>query len=97
MSREQPRQFDRIAASRLSRIKGGIPKHIALSNSRSITLRNKLNRLGLEGPHITAAIEMVDAMGLQEVMSRQPLGSRFASMPQSKRKSKIWTSQSSND
>lgn len=97
MSREQQRKFDRIAASRLSRIKGGIPKHIALSNSRSITLRNKLNRLGLEGPHITAAIEMVDAMGLQEVMSRQPLGSRFASMPQSKRKSKIWTSQSSND
>ena len=97
MSREQQRKFDRIAASRLSRIKGGIPKHIALSNSRSITLRNKLNRMGLEGPHITAAIEMVDAMGLQEVMSRQPLGSRFASMPQSKRKSKIWTSQSSND
>ena len=92
MNREQQRKFDRIAASRLSRIKGGIPKHIALSNSRSITLRNKLNRLGLQGPHINAALDMVDEMGLQEVMSKQPLGSRFASMPQSKRKSRIWSS-----
>ena len=92
MSREQQRKFDRIAASRLSRIKGGIPKHIALSNSRSITLRNKLNRLGLEGPHITAALDMVDEMGLQEVMAKQPLGSRFASIAQSKRKSKVWSS-----
>lgn len=92
MNREQQRKFDRIAASRLSRIKGGVPKHIALSNSRSITLRNKLKRLGIEGPHVTAALEMVDEMGLQEVMSNQPLGSRFASMPQSKKKSKVWRS-----
>ena len=92
MNREQQRKFDRIAASRLSRIKGGIPRHIALSNSRSITLRNKLNRLGLEGPHIEAALSMVDEMGLQEVMSKQPLGSRFASMPQAKKKPKVWHS-----
>jgi len=92
MNREQQRKFDRIAASRLSRIKGGIPRHIALSNSRSITLRNKLNRLGLEGPHIEAALSMVDEMGLQEVMSKQPLGSRFASMPQAKKKPKVWKS-----
>jgi len=92
MNREQQRKFDRIAASRLSRIKGGIPRHIALSNSRSITLRNKLNRLGLEGPHIEAALSMVDEMGLQEVMSKQPLGSRFASMPQAKKKPKVWRS-----
>jgi len=90
MNREQQRKFDRIAASRLSRIKGGIPRHIALSNSRSITLRNKLNRLGLQGPHIEAALSMVDEMGLQEVMSKQPLGSRFASMPQAKKKPKVW-------
>jgi len=92
MNREQQRKFDRIAASRLSRIKGGIPRHIALSNSRSITLRNKLNRLGLQGPHIEAALSMVDEMGLQEVMSKQPLGSRFASMPQAKKKPKVWQS-----
>ena len=90
MSRVQQRKFDRMAAARLSKLHGGIPKHIALSNQRSITLRNKLKRLGLEGNHIQAALDMVDEMGLQEVMSNQPLGSRFASMPQAKRKSKVW-------
>ena len=89
-NREQQRRFDRIAASRMSKIKGGIPSHVALSNHRSITLRNKLRRLGLEGPHIEAALSMVDEMGLQEVMSHQPLGSRFASMAQAKRPPKIW-------
>jgi hypothetical protein len=90
MTREQQRRFDRMAAARLSKMNGGIPRHIALSNSKSITLRNKLKRLGLEGDHVNAALNMVDEIGLQEVMSRQPLGSRFASMPQSRRKSKIW-------
>jgi len=90
MTREQQRRFDRMAAARLSKMNGGIPRHIALSNSKSITLRNKLKRLGIEGDHVNAALNMVDEIGLQEVMSRQPLGSRFASMPQSRRKSKIW-------
>ena len=90
MTREQQRRFDRMAAARLSKMNGGIPRHIALSNSKSITLRNKLKRLGIEGEHVNAALNMVDEIGLQEVMSRQPLGSRFASMPQSRRKSKIW-------
>lgn len=90
MTREQQRRFDRMAAARLSKMNGGIPRHIALSNSKSITLRNKLKRLGIEGEHVNAALAMVDEIGLQEVMSRQPLGSRFASMPQSKRKSKVW-------
>ena len=90
MSREQQRRFDRMAAARLSKVNGGIPRHIALSNQRSITLRNKLKRLGLEGEHVEAALNMVDEIGLQEVMSQQPLGSRFASMPQAKRSAKIW-------
>jgi len=90
MSREQQRRFDRMAAARLSKMNGGIPRHIALSTSKSITLRNKLKRLGIKGDHVDAALNMVDEIGLQEVMSRQTLGSRFASMPQSRRKSKIW-------
>ena len=90
MSREQQRRFDRMAAARLSKVSGGIPRHIALSNQRSITLRNKLKRLGLEGEHVEAALNMVDEIGLQEVMSQQPLGSRFASMPHAKRSAKIW-------
>jgi hypothetical protein len=43
-NRELQRKFDRVAASRLSRIEGGVPRHIALSNRASITLRNKLKR-----------------------------------------------------
>jgi hypothetical protein len=90
-NRELQRKFDRIAASRLSRIDGGIPRHVALSNRGSIVLRNKLSRMGLSGPHIEAAVNMVDEMGLQEVLSTQPLGSRFATVPQAKRAPKIWT------
>ncbi len=90
-NRELQRKFDRIAASRLSRIDGGIPRHVALSNRGSIVLRNKLRRMGLSGPHIDAAVNMVDEMGLQEVLSTQPLGSRFATVPQAKRAPKIWS------
>lgn len=89
-NRELQRKFDRVAASRLSRLDGGIPQHIALSNRASITLRNKLKRMGLKGPHIDAATAMVDEIGLQSVLSSQPLGSRFATIPQAKRPPKIW-------
>jgi len=90
MNKQRQNEYDRIAASRLSKINGGIPRHVAISTSPSITLRNKLNRLGLKGPHIEAAIQMVDELGLQEVLSRQSLGVRFSSMPSSKRKARIW-------
>lgn len=90
-NRELQRKFDRIAASRLSRIDGGIPRHVALSNRGSIVLRNKFRRMGLCGPHIDAAVNMVDEMGLQEVLSTQPLGSRFATVPQAKQAPKIWS------
>jgi len=92
-NRELQRKFDRIAASRLSRIEGGVARHIALSNRGSIVLRNKLERMGLYGPHIEAAIAMVDEMGLQEVLSTQPLGSRFATIPQAKRAPNIWSAE----
>ena len=90
MNRQRQNEFDRIAGSRLSKIKGGIPKHVALGNSSSITLRNKLNRLGLQGEHIEAAITMVDEIGLQGVLQRQSLGVRFSTMPQAKRKPNVW-------
>jgi hypothetical protein len=89
-NREAQNQFDRIAAARLSKIKGGVKKHVALSNSRSITLRNKLNRMGLQGEHIEAAKNMIDEIGLQGVLQHQSLGVRFATMPSSKSKPKIW-------
>jgi hypothetical protein len=90
MNRQRQNEFDRIAGARLSKIDGGIPRHIALSNNASITLRNKLNRLGLEGPHIEAAKAMIDEIGLQGVLEGQSLSVRFASMPQAKRSPRIW-------
>lgn len=90
MNRQRQNEYDRIAASRLSKINGGIPSHIALSNTASITLRNKLNRLGLSGAHIEAATAMIDEIGLQGVLERQSLGVRFSTMPQAKRSPKIW-------
>jgi hypothetical protein len=90
MNKQRQNEFDRIAASRISKINGGIPKHIALSNVRSITLRNKLNRMGLSGKHIDSAINMVDEIGLQGVLEHQSLGVRFSTMAQAKRSPKIW-------
>ena len=90
MNRQRQNEFDRIAASRLSKINGGLPRHVALSTSSSITLRNKLKRLGLEGEHVEAALEMVDDLGIQQVMSRQSLGVRFSTLPAARRPAKIW-------
>jgi len=90
MNRQRQNEFDRIAASRLSKINGGIPQHIALSNPASITLRNKLNRMGLSGQHIDAAMDMIDEIGLQGVLQRQSLGVRFSTMPAAKRSPRIW-------
>lgn len=90
--RKKSNEYDRIAGSRLSKIEGGIPRHIALSNSKSITLRNKFNRLGLTGPHITAALKMIDEIGLQEVLEKESIGVRFATIPAAKKKPKIWKS-----
>jgi hypothetical protein len=90
MNRERQNEYDRIAASRLSKIDGGIPRHIALSNRASITLRNKFKRMGLEGQHIEAAITMIDEIGIQGVLERQSLGVRFSTTPHAKRSPKIW-------
>ena len=89
-NRELQRKLDRISASRLSRLGEGIPKHVALSDMKSITLRNKFKRMGLEGKHIENALTMVDEIGFQKILANQPLGSRFASIPQSKKKPQVW-------
>jgi hypothetical protein len=46
--------------------------------------------MGLEGEHIEAAKNMIDEIGLQGVLQHQSLGVRFATMPSSKSKPKIW-------
>lgn len=88
-NRELQRRLDRISAARISRIKP-IEFHVALGSINSITLRNKLNRMGLKGSHIDAAVNMIDEIGFQKVLSNQPLASRFATMKKSKTKPKIW-------
>ena len=88
--RRRENEYDRIAGSRISKLNGGVPLHIALSNQKSITFRNKIARLGLEGPHIEAALKMIDDLGIQETMQNQPIGPRFATVPQARAKPKIW-------
>ena len=89
-NRELQRRLDRISASRISKLGNGIPKHVALAQIQSITLRNKFDRMGLSGDHIDTALNMVDEIGLQKILSKQPLGSRFATLKTSKPKPKIW-------
>lgn len=93
-SRELQRKLDRISASRLGKLGDGIPRYVALSEMQSITLRNKFNRMGLKGDHIDSALKMVDEIGIQKILSRQPLGSRFATLKTSKPKPKIWNPRS---
>ena len=66
--RKSEREYDKIAGSRISKIKGGIPLHVAIGDIRSITLRNKLKRLGLEGEHVNDLIALVDEIGIQQTL-----------------------------
>ena len=77
MNQTKNREYDRIAANRMSKIKGGIPLHVALSNSRSITIRNKMKRLGLKGSHIDDLIALVDEIVIQNRLENLPIGFRF--------------------
>ncbi len=61
-------------------MKGGIPLHVAIGDIRSITLRNKLKRLGLEGQHIDDLISLVDEIGIQQNLNDMPLGVRFSTV-----------------
>ena len=90
MNRQRQNEFDRIAGARISKLNGGIPIHIALSNQKSITFRNKIQRLGIEGPHIEAALKLIDDIGIQQTLQNQSIGVRFATVPQAKKKPKVW-------
>ncbi len=90
MKRQNEREYDRIAGSRMAKMKGGIPLHVALSNSKSITLRNKIKRMGLKGDHIDDLISLIDEIGIQSTLSNQPLGVRFATIKREKSKPNIW-------
>jgi hypothetical protein len=70
---------------------GGIPLHVAIARRQSITLRNKLKRMSLEGEHIDDLVQMIDHLGYQDVLANQPIGVRFATVKQAKRKPRIWS------
>jgi len=89
-NRDSEREYDRIAANRISRLDGGLPIYVAIARRQSITLRNKLKRMGLEGEHITDLVQMIDELGIQDVMQHQPLGVRFATVKQAQRPPRIW-------
>lgn len=71
-------------------MKGGIPLHVAIGDIRSITLRNKLKRLGLEGQHIDDLISLVDEIGIQQNLNDMPLGVRFSTVKSKRNKPNIW-------
>ena len=71
-------------------MKGGIPLHVAIGNIRSITLRNKLKRMGLKGDHIDDLISLVDEIGIQQSLNDMPLGVRFSTVKSKKNKPKIF-------
>lgn len=90
MNKKANREYDRIAGSRVSKMNGGIPLHVALSTKKSIIFRNKMKRLGLKGEHIKDLIALVDELGIQETLREQPLGVRFATVKGEKKGPKIW-------
>lgn len=71
-------------------MKGGIPLHVAIGDIRSITLRNKLKRLGIEGQHIDDLISLVDEIGIQQNLNDMPLGVRFSTVKSKRNKPNIW-------
>lgn len=92
MNRQREREFDLIAGNRISKLKPGIKKHVALGNRNSITLRNKFKRMNLKGSHVDEALKMVDEIGFQKILENQSIGVRFSTVSKSRSKPKIWNS-----
>ena len=90
MQRKFEQEYDRIASSRLSRLNGGVERHIALGSKNSIRLRFKLNRMGIKGDHIDDIIKLVDNIDLNQTLSNHTIGVRFATIPRSKKPLDIW-------
>ena len=91
MQRKFEQEYDRIASSRLSRLNGGVERHIALGSKNSIRLRFKLNRMGIKGNHIDDIIKLVDDIDLNETLANHTIGVGFATIPRSKKPLDIWT------
>ena len=90
MNNNRQREFDLIAGSRISKIGDGIPLHVALSNKNSITFRNKMRRMRLNGKVVDELIRLMDEVGIQKTLENQSIGVRFSTVKHSQRKAKIF-------
>ncbi len=63
---------------------------MAIGDIRSITLRNKLKRMGLTGDHVNDLISLVDEIGIQQNLNSMPLGVRFSTVKTKQNRPKIW-------
>jgi hypothetical protein len=84
------REFDLIAGSRISKIGEGLPLHVALSNKNSITFRNKMKRMGIQGEIVEELVKLIDEVGIQRTLENQSIGVRFSTVQQAKSKPKVW-------
>lgn len=85
--RETEREYDRIAASRMRSMGGGLESHVALGQPESIRLRWKLARMGAKCP---ALVDLVDSVAYQQTLQHQSLGVRYASVKRPQSKRKVW-------
>lgn len=87
---QRQREYDRIAASRIARLNGGVPRHVALGSRAGLSLRWKFQRMGLEGPHVDHALSLVDEVALNDILSKHTISTRFSTMPRAKRNIEVW-------
>lgn len=87
---QRQRDYDRIAAARLSKLGGGVPRHVALGSRASLSLRWKFQRMGLTGPHVDHAVALVDEVALNQLLAVHPISTRFATMPKAKKSLEVW-------
>jgi len=88
--KNKQREFDLIAGQRISKIGNGLPLHVALSNKNSITFRNKMKRMGIQGDIVEELVKLIDEVGIQKTLENQTIGVRFSTVQQAKSKPKIW-------
>jgi hypothetical protein len=83
-------EYDRIAASRIARLDGGLDRRVALSDLRAIRFKWKMQRLGLEGSHIKHSQQLIDDIAMNDLLSSHTVGVRFATIPRAKTPIDVW-------
>ena len=81
--------LDRMAASRMH-----VAQHVALTVGPSpILLRWKLRRLGLDmdSEEVKALLALVDDLGTQRMLSRQPVATRYVAVEREMKGPRIWS------